>query len=272
MKKQTYYIGAFESDANRCDESVDIAVNCAGVVDETVDVDHRSVRRDYYLMYVVEGAMHIELDGICDRISAGQLLIIQPGVLYHYCLDCDSRVNYMWIHFTGKNLPAMLSSLRLESNRIYNAGLHHSMELHWTRLFGEFVRNDEYFSMVSNSILTEILAAFSRYIHTPSDKKNFVKSITYIHQNYSEAITVGALAEMENLSEPHYRACFRRSVGMSPMEYITDVRMRAAVQLLESTEKKLAEISQLCGYNDVYYFIRAFKRKTGVTPGKYRGV
>ena len=36
-------------------------------------------------------------------------------------------------------------------------------------------------------------------------------------------------------------------------------------------DKKLEEIARLCGYNDMYYFIRVFKKKTGVTPGRYRG-
>lgn len=272
LKKQTYYNYPFESDANICNNISDLAVNCAGVVDKTVDVDHRSVRRDYYLMYVTEGKMNIEFSKNSCTISEGQLLIIEPGTTYHYCLAGESRVNYLWIHFTGKNAGGCLEKFKLETNRIYTPGVHHCFNEYWTRLFEEFVRCDEYFDDVSAAIFTEITAALSRFIYAQPDKKDFVKSVTYIHQNFGSPLSVGTLAAMESLSEPHYRACFRRSMGMSPVEYITDVRIRAAVRLLESTDKKLSEISKLCGYNDVYYFIRTFKKKTGVTPGKYRSV
>jgi AraC-like DNA-binding protein len=141
----------------------------------------------------------------------------------------------------------------------------------WQRMFAEFVRNDKYFATVTEGIFKGILAAFSRYIHSSPDRRSFVRSVTYIHSHYTEPITVAQLADMENMSEPHYRVCFRKTMGMSPVEYMTDVRIRTSVQLLEETDKKLAEIAQLCGYSDMYYFIRVFKNKTGVTPGRYRG-
>ena len=271
MKRQVYYNYPFESEANVCLDDVDIAVNCIGVVDETADVNTRSVRRDYYLIYVIKGRMIIDFADTGDDMSAGDMIVIPPGTPYHNYIEGGERVNYLWIHFTGRQAQSLADKFCIPLNKVCRVGVHHGFSEIWQRMFAEFVRNDEYFADVTASIFTEILASFSRYIHTSMRHKNFVRSVTYIHSHYNETISVSQLADMENMSEPHYRACFRDSMGMSPIEYITDVRIRSAVQFLEETDKKLSEIARLCGYNDMYYFIRVFKKKTGLTPGKYRG-
>ena len=271
MKRQAYYNYPLESDANICRDDIDIAVNCIGVVDETMDVKNRSVRRDYYLIYVAKGRMNIEFADDKSEMSEGDFIIISPGRHYHYYLEGDNRVNYLWLHFTGRCAKDAVSRFRIPLDKVCRVGVHHSINDMWKSMFAEFVRNDEYFSDVSAGIFTGVLAAFSRYIHSSPRSRNFVKSVTYIHQNYSNQISVAELAELENMSESHYRACFRKSMGMSPVDYVTDVRIRSAAQLLEDTDKKLNEIARLCGYNDTYYFIRVFKLKTGVTPGRYRG-
>ena len=271
MKGQSYYNVPLESYANVCLDDVDIAINCIGVVDETADVNTRSVRRDYYLIYVAKGRMIIDFDDGRTDMSAGDMMVISPGRHYHNYLDGEDRVNYMWLHFTGRLAQNFMERFHIPTDKVCHTGVHHSFNEMWQRMFGEFVQNDEFFSQVTAGIFTQILAAFSRYIHSSANQKNFVKSVTYIHSHYGEAISVSELAVMENMSESHYRACFRNSMEMSPIEYITEVRIRSAVQFLEETDKKLSEIARLCGYNDMYYFIRVFKNKTGVTPGRYRG-
>ena len=61
-----------------------------------------------------------------------------------------------------------------------------------------------------------------------------------------------------------------RIFGESPIEYIISRRIDAAIYMLRNSDKSLAEIAEFAGYNDVYYFSRHFKRKTGISPGQYR--
>ena len=270
MEHQTYFNYPIEADANVCNNTDMLVINCAGVVDALCGVNNTSVRRDYYLMYITEGKMHIRIGSSETLISEGEMLIIAPGTSYHYHTEAECRINYLWIHFSGSDAGELPGRFGIELNRIYNTGVHHIFNDYWKRLFAEFVRNDAFFDTVSACILTEILASFSRFVYEPSDKKNFAKSVTYIHQNYSKNINIASLAQIENLSEPHYRTCFRKIYNMSPVEYITDVRIHEAARLLESTEKKLSEIAKLCGYEDVYYFIRVFTSIMGISPGRYR--
>ena len=69
------------------------------------------------------------------------------------------------------------------------------------------------------------------------------------------------------------RRIFTDAVGTSPVEYLTDTRIKAAKQLLENSDisdNTISKICELSGYSDIGYFSKVFKKKTGLTPREYR--
>lgn len=270
MKTQTYHNAPFERMANVCDMTKELCINCVGAVDDSVGFSSRSVRNDYYMMYILKGSMNIEFDEFKGVISAGDLLIMRPGTEYVYYAEKGDGINYLWLHFTGSNAEKMIQNVSVPLNNICYCGQIGSMVEYWKKMFHEFVLNDKYFTQMTTTLFTEILTVFSRRINDFNEKNRLLKSVLYIHENYRKKIKVSFLASMENLSESHYRTVFARLFGESPMEYITARRIEAAEYMLENSDKKLTEISTLVGYNDVYYFGRQFKRKIGISPGKYR--
>jgi AraC-like DNA-binding protein len=75
---------------------------------------------------------------------------------------------------------------------------------------------------------------------------------------------------MENLSNSRYVAIFTQCMGMPPVRYILELRLRYACQLLESTDMSIKEISALSGYSDPHFFSKQFKKYIGVSPRDYR--
>lgn len=270
MKKQTYYNTPYERLANVCDNSRELCINCAGAVDDSMDFNSHSVRRDYYMMYVLNGSMHISFDGTENIISAGDVLIMKPGTNYSYSSEQGSGMNYIWIHFTGSRAEKILEDFSIPVNRILRCGTDLGIIECWRRICNEFVINDGHFFEVTAAIFTEILTFFSRRINRTDGKRRLMKSILYIHENYQKKISIAYLASLECLSESHYRAVFSETFGKSPTEYIASRRIDAAMYMLEHTDKKLSEISGLLGYGDISYFERQFKRITKMTPGTYR--
>ena len=57
--------------------------------------------------------------------------------------------------------------------------------------------------------------------------------------------------------------------GLTYTQYVTELRIGKARELLKTTDMSLSEISEAVGFNDYFYFIKKFKKETGVTPGKY---
>jgi len=270
MRFQTYFNTPIEILADVCDMTKDIKINCVGAEEFNDNDCNNSVRKDFYIMYVIKGIMNIKFGDCEDVIQAGNLLIMKPGTKYIYRPVKGIKVNYLWLHFTGNQVEKMLQDANLPTNKILDCGYIGGIEECWTRMCNEFIINDEHFEQMSKSIFTEILTIFSRRINESNGKKRLLKSSLYIHRNYHQKLTVEFLASLEGLSESHYRAVFTRTFGESPVEYIITRRIESAIYMLENSDKTLNEIAELVGYNDVYYFGRQFKRKTGISPGQYR--
>lgn len=269
MKTQYYYTNPPIYDPGVRDLTVPLRIVSSGIVSQIV-IPNPRVRLDWYLLYILSGSLKISINGEIHTLVAGNVVVISAGTKHFHHTEKDNSVKYLWIHFTGSNIESTLEHFKLNYNTPLYAGVHHSMNEYWQRLFNTFILNDDYFQDVSSAILTEIFAQFSRFIHSADYEHSFLNSISYMHKNYSSNIKISELAEMENLSETRYRAIFKKMTGISPSEYIMNRRIEIAVKLLENTNLSISDIAIESGYSDVFYFIRVFKKKTGITPAKYR--
>lgn len=68
----------------------------------------------------------------------------------------------------------------------------------------------------------------------------------------------------------YFSSLFKKEIGQSTVNYITNLRISKAKELLEKTDKSVVGIAELIGYNDSNYFFRVFKKNAGVTPQQYR--
>ena len=71
------------------------------------------------------------------------------------------------------------------------------------------------------------------------------------------------------MSEVHFRKLFAEKYNTTPKQYIIDVRMKKAKQMLRASNLAVTEIAYMCGFTSLYSFSRAFKDKTGQTPSEY---
>ena len=94
---------------------------------------------------------------------------------------------------------------------------------------------------------------------------------TYIRENYnSEDISLNLVAQVTNVSPSYFSSIFSQEKGITFIEFLTNVRIEKAKELLRSTTLRSSEISQAVGYKDSHYFSYLFKKETGLTPREYR--
>lgn len=106
-----------------------------------------------------------------------------------------------------------------------------------------------------------------------TDQKNSSRLhyvLHYIQENISGKIVVDDLSRKAYLSRNEFFKWFREQFGITPVEYINRERIKLAKQLLSDKRYSTADISAQCGFNDVNYFVRIFKKIEGITPGAYR--
>ena len=92
----------------------------------------------------------------------------------------------------------------------------------------------------------------------------------YIHRHLHEQIYISKLAEQVYLNEQYLARLFKKSVGLSILEYVTQERLKLARELLLGTDYPINRVADSVGYDNYSYFTRLFKRETGMTPQEYR--
>ena len=95
--------------------------------------------------------------------------------------------------------------------------------------------------------------------------------IHFIHEHLTDKILIDQLCRKAYLSRTHFFKWFKEQFGVTPLEYINQERIKLAKQLLAKQQKSITNVSALCGFTDVNYFVRIFKKIEGITPGAYQG-
>ena len=92
----------------------------------------------------------------------------------------------------------------------------------------------------------------------------------YLQDNLEEKITLRQLGEHMHLSIRECQRVFESSIGMTPLQYLSQIRLKKAADLIKNTEKSMTEICFACGIADASYFAKQFRQRYGMTPRQYR--
>ena len=108
--------------------------------------------------------------------------------------------------------------------------------------------------------------------YVPSEQALKLKpALDFIDGHFTVQLpTIGELAAMCGISEGYFRAIFAAHTGQSPIDYLTNVRISHAKELIRSGLCSITDAAVSCGYTDNAYFSRAFKRVTGMSPREYK--
>ena len=269
-----YYTAKNMLDSNTENRSVPLSVNCCGRVVRVLDftTDMPSGRRDYYLMYMLNGTLSARFGQTDGVLQPGSFVCIQPNTPYRYSNDGNREIHYLTIHFTGYDAGSLLLQAGIQVNTVYQSGIHAKIVDLYESMFSLFRNPPAHFSFAITAhvqfILHSLIQAVREHDHPQTHKLE--ASIRHIHTHLAEALSVESLAEMEHLSPSRYRTVFHAVTGFSPQDYITRQRIQLACSFLAETGLDIQEIAERSGYRDRLYFQRIFKKQTGLTPAQYR--
>ena len=254
-----------------------LVVNCAGVcvMTEPFNSWNRTGRHDQYLMYLIEGHLEIHLDDGIHMAQSGDMILFPPHDDYHYMLRESRTLTYFWVHFTGYGVPGLLAGCHFEPNRLYHAGVSAEATEDFRALFREFITRDGCFETASAMRLTAILIHLRRSIdglappRNPANAERIARSLEHMHRHYHQPIRILDLADIEHLSISRYCTVFRECMGVSPQNFLINLRLRTAIDLMRSTDLSVKQIARRVGFEDPLYFSRVFKARKSVPPSAF---
>ena len=92
----------------------------------------------------------------------------------------------------------------------------------------------------------------------------------YIEQYFHQPISLEELAKLSNMSATNFRREWKKIYLETPLQYRDSIRLYYAKEYLNSGYYTVTEIAEKCGFDDVSYFVRFFKKKVGLTPGEFK--
>ena len=260
---------------NYCSRSSDelpLLVNCTGRMElsNPFATYNGEGRADYYLLYVISGELSVEASGVRHSCREGSYVIFAPNYKYEY--SRAGEVSYSFVHFTGSFAEKLISArLGIDLTYIGYAGLYDEIFSRFDEIFSAFASSDESTrDLRAGASLMLLLEALVRRERVPSELNRLSRSMAYISSNYGSDISVGELAEMESLSVSRYNAIFRQQTSVSPIRYITELRIKHACSLLVSTDIDVGVIGRSVGYEDKHFFSKMFKKYIGMSAVEYR--
>lgn len=234
------------------------------------------VRKNYNSLLIT----HI-LDGSFTYIKDGKHITAHKGDTV--ILDCYKPHEYytndsfesIWIHIAGANSYELFEEIeRSDGNLIKCKDVQHLRKLLF-RVFdgmkGDYPTTELSVSLDIYKIFTELLNPQSTKSKGESSYEDSIQTVKeYIAENLNENLTVGALAEIVNMSSSHFSRVFKQQTGLSPYDYILISRLNRAKYLLQVTDMTVSAIAYEIGFNSESNFIYFFTENEGISPGKFR--
>ncbi len=149
------------------------------------------------------------------------------------------------------------------------------IEISLNAMFMEQDQKAEGFDIIINNRLQELIVILSRHYNMIEGVEarslvRLAKVIDYIENNPDNKIYIDELAEIAHMSKRNFQRTFKKAVGLSPVQYLTQVRLQKARKLLRETNLQITDVAIMTGFTDSNYFIKCFKQSYKMTPYKFR--
>ena len=102
------------------------------------------------------------------------------------------------------------------------------------------------------------------------DNQYISKAIMFMQEHYQTTISINDICNLIYLSPCHFKRVFKEQTGRTPHQYLMNIRLERAKELLERKENTIADTARLCGFVNAGHFAVAFKRSTKRSPSEYR--
>ena len=241
---------------------------------------HVSRRSDLasYLFFVVQrGAGALEYQGRRFALSAGDCVFIDCKGGYSHSTSSDLW-SLQWAHFFGGTMPGIFEKyLARGGSVVFHPESTLAFEQTLDRLYALAGSADHIRDMRINQELTALLTLLMEQSWPPENalvgagkKQQLLQVREHLEQHFSEKITLDRLSEQFYMNKYYLAHLFKEQFGTTIGEYLLNLRITHAKQLLRFSSQTTETIAAACGMSDANYFARMFRRVEGLSPSEYR--
>lgn len=228
------------------------------------------------LYYLVSGETKYLVGDEIFRLEPGDFIMVPRGVLHQADSETCLHNERILLSFEDEifdpvTRPYLEELCACKQIRI-PANTRPAAEELLRKLQNESERPDPFQPALSRLYILELVTLLCRLRCdcAPKEESGIIRAVLeYIRENYSQDLSLKTLSRQFAISESCLSRKFKAAAGVGISEYITNVRIHHAAQLLTGSDLSVTEVASRCGYNDSNYFSAVFKKVKGTTPLKY---
>ena len=218
-----------------------------------------AVRTFWLLHYVLSGKGVFLRDGVLNEVNAGDIFVIPPYQETFYQADENDPWHYIWIGFSPDE----------HTEDVFSSPVIHRPEAE--EIFRQMRRCETMEGGKSAFLRSKIWELSSLLMEEKSPLPSYVeKALAFFHSEYANRITVSDAARHLNLNRSYFTTVFKQELGISPMEYLLNLRLQKAAELMQNHKVPPTVAAISSGFQDYCNFSKAFKKKYGVSPRAFR--
>ena len=226
----------------------------------------------FIIEYIVSGHGYLEINGEKYKLNPGDAYVIHPGDTCVYYADKTDPYKKYWINFSAEFFFSEMLKAYDINDRVFRG-----MDLSgfFEELFKlEYISdtNDELFIPASKLIFGAIIEMVQ---HKENNTVTTGRDIAYqvrgmLYKSTSKHITIDDIAKKLYRSKNDITRQFKRKYSVTPHNYLLDMRIRRAKNMLINSKKSLAEIANHLCFSSEFHFSNTFKKRVGVSPSEFR--
>lgn len=226
------------------------------------------------LLLIDSGELHVKYKGIEKTARKNDLVLLNCDYPHAYC--SGSHCEFYFMHIGGTNCRELTDNLIQRNNGfLFQSPCHREIRDILEPLISKmyFVNHipEQEQSVAIYQILCTLQSSFSSSHSNTSTNTNTIEDVLiYMRSHPEHNFTIHELADMANMSSFYFAHLFKDFTGVSPITYMSNLKINLAKNMLLYTNNQISQISELLGYSSSSCFINAFKARVGTSPASYR--
>lgn len=264
----------------QADEPAPLRLTAIGVeTDWNPETIHENSEREIYtyiFLYTLNGSCIVETeDGNYHKLHKNDaaLLFMPSDSRYYTEPGSTERWRYFFIMFiVDKMTKPYCNEIHQTAGYTFSLSPHDisvasAVELITLRRNG-LINHPKLASAAGYDFLCKLY--YDTTVKNPEYSTLVQNMIEVMEERYGKLSGIQELAEIFHLSAEHLTRNFTKETGISPIKYLTKIRMKNALHFLSHTDKSIAAIASQCGFGTSSYFTRVFKQQISISPSDYR--
>lgn len=250
-----------------------IEVLFCGKRENTLNYRREPITRDYYLfVYIINGTGKLYLKNKTLNLKSGDMFVNNLNEEYSFHADENERWDIRWLAVRGNTVEEFLCKFFKNTNVIHlDNGI--AMTECFNQIFYLMDSDDVADKYTCISRVYDFLSLLYKSSSLGENGSNYVtEAKIFMKKNFAEKITVKDVADHLKINASYFSRLFTKEMGVSPIKYLSTVRIQKAAELLTTTNMSIEDISYSVGIDDALYFSRFFKKVTGSSPMQFKKI